>query len=184
MEALRKTGHEKNTLVIFTSDQGSFFPNLPYRGTKAVGTTLYEGGQKVPFMVKWPGKVEEGSRSAELVQTTDVFPTLCEIAGQDPSAFKGLEGKSLLSLITRGEKIKRDCIIAFRSYDPQFASVLTPDHWKLIAYRGGRFELFKVDEDISEENDLASRHPERVDRLSAMLEEWLERTGVPITINE
>jgi arylsulfatase A-like enzyme len=181
LEALRDAGLEDNTLVIFTSDQGSFFPNLPLRGTKAVGTTLYEGGQKIPFIMKWPGRISTGARIFTHVQTTDIFPTLCEIVGEDPGRFDGLEGVSLMGLLTRGEQPERQAIFAFRSYDAQFASVLTPDDWKLIAYRGGRYELFKVDEDISEENELSLRFPGKVRELTGMLEDWLDRTGIPIT---
>ncbi len=184
LETLHRTGHEKNTLVILTSDQGSYYPNLPLKGTKAIGTTLYEGGQKVPFIVKWPGKVEQGTTIETLVQTTDIFPTLCEVSGVDPDHFEGLEGESLVGLLTRGEQLDRDVIVAFRSYDAQYASVLASDYWKLIAYRGGKFELFKVDEDIAEAHDLAGQHPEKVRELAGRLQEWLKRTGVPVEIDE
>jgi arylsulfatase A-like enzyme len=184
LETLQETGLDRNTLVILTSDQGSFFPNLPLRGTKAIGTTLYEGGQKVPFMVRWPGKVEPGKKIRTHVQTSDIFPTLCEIVGEDPGQFQGLEGVSLHELLTTGKEPDRDAIFAFRSYDGQFASVLASDNWKLVAYRDGQAELYKVDEDISEQHDLAGQYPAKVRELQGKLERWLEITGVPIGMNE
>jgi arylsulfatase A-like enzyme len=178
LDALEQSGREGNTLLFLASDQGSFFPNLPLRGTKAVGTTLYEGGQKIPFIVKWPGRIKPAERLSTLVQTSDIFPTLCEVVGEDPDNYEGLEGLSLLGLLTRGEHLEREAIFAFRSYDGQYASVLAADHWKLIAYRDGHYELFKVDEDISEQKDLSGSNPEKVSELSARLDNWLDRTGI------
>jgi arylsulfatase A-like enzyme len=179
LDALQRSGMVENTLVILTSDQGSYFPNLPLRGTKAVGTTLYEGGQKVPFIVKWPGRIDEGSYTDVHVQTSDIFPTICQVVNDDPDNYEGLEGLSLLGLLTDGEPLNREAIIAFRSYDAQYASVLRHDNWKIIAYRDGRFELYKVDEDISEENDLAAQHPQIVRELAQMLKAWEQDTGIP-----
>ena len=178
MKALQESGLADNTMVILASDQGSYFPNLPLRGTKAVGTTLYEGGQKIPFIVKWPGVTRPGERIESLVQTTDIFPTLCEIVGEDPGRYEGLEGLSLFGLLTRGEPLDREAIFAFRSYDGQYASVLDADHWKLIAYRDGRQELYKVDEDISESKNLSGSNPEKATELSARLSIWLQNTGI------
>ena len=128
-----------------------------------MSTTLYEGGQKVPFMVKWPGKIKPGTLTETHVQTTDIFPTICDIVGDSPSNYQGLEGLSLSGVLTKDEPLDRKAIFAFRSYDGQYASVLTHDKWKLIAYRDNRYELFKVDEDMSEEKDLADQFTEKVE---------------------
>lgn len=178
LDALERTGKAKNTIVIFASDQGSFFPNLPLRGTKAAGTTLYEGGQKIPFIVKWPEKIKSGISIKTHIQTTDIFPTICEIVGDDPDNYKGIEGLSLLEVLTKGKPLDREAIFAFRSYDSQYASVLTLDNWKLIAYRDNRYELFLVDEDISEEHDLSKQHPEKVEHLVTLLNNWMKQVGV------
>lgn len=178
MEALEKSGKSNNTVVIFTSDQGSFFPNLPLRGTKQEGTTLYEGGQKVPFIMKWTGVIKEGGEIKSNVQTTDIFPTICEITGSNPKKYKGLEGLSLLSILKDDKPLDRSYIFAFRSYDAQYASVLSKDNWKLIAYRDGRNELYKVDEDISEERNLAESNPQITKTLLEALKNWEKGIGV------
>ncbi len=179
LDVLQRSGMTENTLVILTSDQGSFFPNTPLRGTKAVGTTLYEGGQKVPFMVRWPIAFSGGKSIETHVQTTDIFPTICRVVNDNPDNYEGLEGLSLLGLLTDGEPLNREAIIAFRSYCPQYASVLRHDNWKIVAYRDGRYELYKVDEDISEENDLAAQHPQIVRGLAQILKAWEQDTGIP-----
>jgi hypothetical protein len=84
-----------------------------------------------------------------------------------------------VGVLTRNEPLDRKAIFALRSYDGQYASVLTRDNWKLIAYRDNRYELFKVDEDISEARDLAGQLPERVKELAALLKRWKADTGVP-----
>ena len=181
LSALEEKGKANNTIVFFTSDQGSFFPNLPLRGTKAVGTTLYEGGQKVPFIVKWPGKIKGGEKNQTYVQTTDIFPTICELTGDNPDNYEGLEGNSLLGVLTQKKQLDREAIFAFRSYDAQYASVIAKDDWKLIAYRDDRYELYKVDEDIAEEEDLSEKYPEKVGELKGLLQDWLLKTGVNLT---
>lgn len=180
LTALKEAGIEENTIVMFTSDQGSFFPNLPLRGTKMVGTALYEGAAKVPFLFKWPGVTKAGSSKEMHVQTTDVFPTLVEIAGVNPSGFEGLEGKSLVNTMKHNQPLNREALYFYRSYDGQYASVLRNDNWKLIAYRDGHYELFKVDEDISEENDLTKEKPELVKELASLLKGWETKNGILI----
>ena len=179
MRALEEKGVADNTLVFFTSDQGSFFPNTPLRGTKVGGIALYEGGQKVPFLVRWPNAFMGGRTLDTHVQTSDIFPTLCEVVGDDPSKYEGLEGLSLYKLLTKDQPLNREAIIAFRSYGVQYASVLRDDNWKIVAYRDGRYELFKVDEDISENSDMSAQHPEIVQELAAILKKWEKDTGIP-----
>ncbi len=178
MNAIKETGIEDNTIVLFASDQGSLYPNMPLRGTKQVGTALYEGAAKIPFIVKWPGITKAGDKTETHVQTTDIFPTLVEIIGENPDSFEGLEGKSLVNIIKNNQPLNREALYFYRSYDGQYASVLRNDNWKLIAYRDGHYELFKVDQDISEENDKVQDQPEIVKELSQLLEKWEKKYGI------
>ncbi len=180
LDALKAAGKDKNTIVIFSSDQGSGFPNTPLRGGKKRGTALYEGGTKVPFIIKWPGVTKPGSSNETHIQTTDVFPTFVQIVGDNQAKYKGMEGVSLVDLLKNGKPLNRTEMFAFRTYDAQYASVLTSENWKLIAYLNGKHELYKVDEDISEQNNLAAEYPEKVKELLQKLEEWKKRVGVDI----
>ena len=172
VKALNDAGIDDNTIVLFLSDQGSLYPNTPLRGTKHVGTALYEGAAKIPFLFKWPGVTKAGITHKMHVQTTDVFPTLIQIAGGNPIEFKGLEGVSLYHTLKNSTPIDREALYFYRSYDGQYASVLREDSWKLIAYRDGHYELFRVDSDVSEANDLSEEKPGIVKELSMMLRQW------------
>jgi arylsulfatase A-like enzyme len=180
LDALRETGKDKNTIVIFASDQGSLYPNTPLRGGKKKGTALYEGGVKIPFIIKWPGVTKPGSEDETHIQTTDVFPTFIQIAGGNINDYKGLEGLSLVELLRNNTPLDRNELYAFRTYDAQYASVLTSGNWKLIAYLNGKHELYNLNEDISEEHNLASQYPEKVQELLKKLEKWKKKVGVDI----
>lgn len=178
LDAIRDAAIEDNTIVLFASDQGSLFPNTPLRGTKQVGTALYEGAAKIPFIVKWPGITKAGDNDKTQIQTTDIFPTLLEIVGEKPDDFEGLEGKSLVNVIKNKQPLTREALYFYRSYDSQYASVLRSDNYKLIAYRNGEYELYKVDEDISEENNLVKTKPDVVNELAELLFNWESKYGL------
>ncbi|NQT86092.1 sulfatase [bacterium] len=166
-----------NTVVFFVGDQGGAFPNKPLRGGKKGGTALYEGGARVPFTVVWPGVTAAGSESAVPVSTTDVFPTMLQMAGGAPSRVPKLDGLSLAPLLKGQEGFDRDEVFLYRSYEDQYAAVRAGD-WKLIAYRSGKAELYNVKEDLSEERDMSSQKPELLKGLQAKLAAWEKRTGV------
>jgi arylsulfatase A-like enzyme len=180
LKALKEKGFDKNTIVIFTSDQGSAFPNTPLRGGKKRGTALYEGAAKVPFIIKWPGVTTPDSENSTHIQTIDVFPTFAEIVKQEISEYKDIDGLSLVDVIKNDKPLKRNELYGFRTYDAQYASVLTSDNWKLVAYLNGNHELYKVDEDISEKNDLAGQNPQKLQELLKKLEQWKKKVGVEI----
>jgi arylsulfatase A-like enzyme len=178
LKTLHEAGLEENTIVLFLSDQGSQFPNTPLRGTKQLGTALCEGSAKIPYLFKWPGNAKAGTTNEIHVQTTDIFPTLIEIVGGDPSNYKGLEGKSLYHTLKSNKPLKREALFFYRSYDGQYASVLREDNWKLIAYRDGHYELFNLETDISEENDMSKKKPIIVKELSGLLRKWELKNGI------
>ena len=176
LDAIDKRGFDEHTVVIFTSDQGSYFPNLPLRGTKEVGTALYEGSARIPFLIKWPGVTEPGTKKEDHISTLDVFPTLIDIAGEDPANYSDLDGLSLKALIQQDRPLDRDHLYFYRAYDPQYAAVLSKEGWKLVAYRGKKYELYNILDDIGEENNLAGLNPEKVDELVKALRDW-EKTA-------
>lgn len=169
--ALKKNGMDENTVIIFTSDQGSLFEWAPYRGGKRIDT-LCEGGARVPFIVSWPQGAKGGVRNESVVQTTDIFPTLVELGGGDPSDFENLDGVSLLPTLVNDSTLERgEPIYGYRAYEDLYSSVREGD-WKLLGYRSGKTSLYNVELDRVEQNDLAEEHPEKVAQLLSKLRAW------------
>ena len=179
-QTLRDEGLDRNTVVIFTSDQGSLYTNAPLRGNKRVDT-LCEGGSRVPLLIHVPVDtvVESIARVTRVpVQTTDLFPTLVELAGGAPSDFRDLDGVSLLSLIRGGEPPKRETpLIGYRAYEDLYASVRR-DNWKLLAYRSGKTCLYDIETDMSEVHDVAAENSEIVASMKDDLIAWEQRMNV------
>ncbi|GAB5559128.1 MAG: sulfatase [Synoicihabitans sp.] len=175
--ALKDRGMDENTVVIFTSDQGSLFEWAPYRGGKRVDT-LCEGGARVPFIVSWPQGIEAGVQNDSVVQTTDIFPTLVELAGGDPASYPDLDGVSLLSTLVNNHTLDRgEPIYGYRAYEDLYSSVREGE-WKLLGYRSGKTSLYNVEEDRVEQNDLATKHPEKVAEMLNKLKAWERQMGV------
>tara|TARA_B110000305_G_scaffold164206_1_gene181592 strand:+ start:4343 stop:6088 length:1746 start_codon:yes stop_codon:yes gene_type:complete len=151
--ALSGKGIERETIIIFLSDQGGYFENPPFHGGKR-SDTLYEGGARVPFMINWPGVTASHVKQESIVQSTDLFPTLVEIAGGDASDYDNLDGISLVPTL-RGQKTwtRPEAIFGYRAYEDLYASVREGD-WKLLAYRSGTTKLYNIKDDIGERNDV------------------------------
>lgn len=177
LKAIKEKGIEKETIIIFLSDQGSYFDNKPFRGGK-MNETLFEGGARVPFFVHWPGVTKPNSVNNSVVQSTDLFPTLIEIAGGDVSKYKDLDGVSLLSTIKKNDHLKRkEPIYGYRAYEDLYTSV-RQDDWKLLAYRSGKLELFNISKDRKEQNEVSKSNPKKVKELVQKLIKWEKKMGV------
>jgi arylsulfatase A-like enzyme len=177
LRTLEVTGLRDNTLVLLTSDQGSYFERPPLRGSKIRTTALFEGGARVPFMVSWPGRVRPGTTCAQPISLTDVFPTLVEAAGGDPAAYAKLDGHSLLPALLGRGGVARERLISYRSYDNQYAAVVEGP-WKLLAHRDGHHELYHVLNDTAERSDRAAAEPELTRRLAQHLAAWEDSLGL------
>lgn len=177
LKAIKEKGIEKETIIIFLSDQGGFFDNKPFRGGK-MSETLFEGGARVPFFVKWSGVTKPNSTNNSVVQSTDLFPTLIEIAGGNVSKYQNLDGISLLSTIKKNDHLKRkEPIYGYRAYEDLYTSV-RQDDWKLLAYRSGKLELFNISKDSKEQNDISKLHPKKVKELVQKLIKWEKKMKV------
>jgi arylsulfatase A-like enzyme len=177
VRALEEAGLREKTLVLLTSDQGSYFERPPLRGSKIRTTALFEGGARVPFVVSWAGRVGPGTTCAQPISLTDVFPTLVEAAGGDPASYPKLDGRSLLPVLLGRGGVTRERLISYRSYDNQYAAVVEGP-WKLIAHRDGHHELYHVINDIAERSDRAAAEPELTRRLVRHLAEWEDSLGL------
>jgi arylsulfatase A-like enzyme len=168
--ALQRRGVANNTVIILLSDQGGTFENSPFRGGK-MKDTLFEGGARVPILFYWPGVAPAGSNSS-IVHSPDLFPTLIEIAGGDPSSYRDLDGVSLLPTLRSRKVLEREGpIFGYRAYEDLYASVREGD-WKLLGFRSGRLELYNLADDVGETTDLSGRFPERTEALKAKLVAW------------
>lgn len=177
LKAIKEKGIEKETIIIFLSDQGSYFENIPFRGGKMT-ETLFEGGARVPFFVHWPGVTKPNTTNNSLVQSTDLLPTFVEMAGGDVSKYKDLDGMSLASTIKNNDKLERgESIFGYRAYEDLYVSVRNGD-WKLLAYRSGKLELYNISNDIKEQNDVSKENPEKVNELKSELIEWEKKMQV------
>lgn len=183
LDELRRLGLEERTLVIFTSDNGSRArgeggSNAPFRGTKA---TCWEGGQRVPCLLRWPGVIPAGAACADISTQMDFLPTFCELAGVPPPADRILDGRSLVECWTRGRR-ERSAYEAFFFFHNGTLHAVRQGDWKLHLFRGrdGQEEvreLYQLREDPGETTDLSARHPDRVARLTALAESARRELG-------
>lgn len=191
LAALEAGGAAADTLVLFTSDNGfapyvgadalekrGHYPSGPLRGYKG---DAWEGGHRVPFIVRWPGAVAPGSVCAQLVHQTDVFATVAEILGDKLPPNAGEDSFSLLPLLKGGAAPVREHAV---SCAMNGIPALRKGPWKLIAAPSGNggfskgsppgpqtpVLLFNLDEDLGEAKNLAADQPERVAELQALLE--------------
>ena len=144
---------------------------------------LYEGGIRVPLIVRWPGQVEEGTVSGEPVISTDFFPTFLDVAGLEPTPNTPLDGESLLAHFRGGEDLKRDAIYfhypnyAFHQENRLGGAIRMGDYKLINFYDNDSVELYDVVNDLSEKNDLSAEMPEKAAAMKADLVAWLKSSN-------
>jgi len=184
LDKLDELGLAENTIVCFTSDNGGVSAgdaystsNLPHRGGKG---REHEGGIREPYYVRWPA-VAKPAVSAVPVTGTDFFPTLLEAAGLPLRPEQHVDGVSLLPILKGGSLDRGPLYWHYPHYSNQGGepvSIIRDGDWKLIEnLENGSVTLFNVVEDVGEDRDLASEHPERVRGLAAKLTAWKEEIG-------
>jgi len=204
LDAIDSLGLSRNTIIIFTSDNGGVHwapselraeygdtpitSNFPLRGGKA---TLYEGGTRVPFILVWPGVARPGGVCHEVVQSTDIFPTVLEMVGLKPKPGQKFDGVSIVPAL-KGERLQREAIFCHFPHSPQVPDSPGPGvyvrkgEWKLIRFfhQGPNFshhyELYNLAEDVSERNNLAGKFPRKVKELDVLIEEFLRESGAVV----
>lgn len=183
LHELRARGLDEDTLVIFTSDNGSRAndeggSNEPLRGEK--GTT-WEGGQRVPFIARWPGRITPGSTSDELLTALDLLPTLAGLAGAEVPTDRTIDGLDAADCLLDGAASPRD---AFAHYWMDHLEAVRDPRWKLHVARHRYdwsvdevLELYDLDADPGETTDVAAQHPDVVARLQALAERFRAELG-------
>lgn len=171
LDKLKQAGLDRNTLIVFTNDNGgptdrNFSSNYPLSGTKS---SQLEGGLRVPFLMKWPGKIRPNSSYHYPVCTFDLLPTFFTAAGGSPDSLSDIDGVDLLPYLQRTNKDrphqslfwKRDVRAVVRHHD-----------WKLIRYSDRPAELYDIVRDEREQNNLAQAYPSKVKEMYKMIYEW------------
>jgi arylsulfatase A-like enzyme len=182
--ALKRLGIADNTIIVFLSDNGSPSqcpPNLPLRGHKL---NPYEGGVRVPMLAYWPGVTAASTTNDTPVVIDDIFPTVLDLAGIDwkGKVTQSVDGASLApefrqpGSITPGRPLVWHFPNNYSGQDP--FSALRSGPWKLIYHHASRkLELYNLDADISENNDLAASEPARTALLAKLLGKLLRERG-------
>ncbi|MFC7338767.1 arylsulfatase [Haloferula chungangensis] len=190
LKAVDENGLEKNTIVVMTSDNGcaayigvgqleelGHFPSAQFRGYK---TQLWEGGHRVPFLVRWPAKVKAGSESDELICVTDLLATCAQLVGAKLPDDAGEDSVSFLPALLGDEMESQRDALVHHSYHGEFA--IRQDKWKLLLCQGSggattgetdeksAIQLYDLSRDISETTNLAEAHPEVVAALRKQLD--------------
>ncbi|MDW3647417.1 MAG: sulfatase [Bacteroidia bacterium] len=186
----------ENTLIIFTSDNGgirSISNQDPLRAGKG---SYYEGGIRVPYIFSWPGKIAKSSKCNTPIVNLDIFPSLAHILGKEVKDGE-LDGKNIFPLL-KGKNIpERNFYWHFPIYlqayrpldddgrDPLFrtrpGSVIRSGNWKLHQYfEDGGLELYNLEEDLGERNNLAESNPAKTQELLDLLEAWRVKMNAPV----
>lgn len=201
VQKLEELKLDENTIVIFTSDNGGMAgmnvgnpkrrasgdkldtvystANLPLRGGKG---WLYEGGIRVPCIIKWPGKTQAGVVCREPVISNDFFPTILAMAGLPPLSEQTADGVSLVPAL-QGGSLDRDALYwhfpHYSNHGMQSpgGAIRDGDYKLLEYYENNTVQLFNLDEDIGEKNDLAAAQPEKAKELRRKLQAWRDRVA-------
>ncbi len=194
IQAIDQAGLGENTVVIFTADNGhshytgwndlikaGHLPSGPYRGHKG---DVWEGGHRVPLVVRWPGKVQAGGRSDQLICLTDLLATSADLLGTKLPATGAEDSLSFFpALQGKASDGTRTSVVNHSNFG-EFAYRDGP--WKLVYKLSGRnleksrgkptiAELYHLQSDIAEEQDLSQKHPERVKQMTADLQALIDR---------
>lgn len=172
MDEIKRQGLDDNTLVIFTSDNGSRLDdqggsNGVLRGRK--GTT-WEGGQRVPCIMRWPGNIKAGEVRTELAATIDLFPTLAGLTGASTPQDRTIDGEDISSLMFADQPIDSPRS-EFFYYDGNNLEAVRDGKWKLHVRKSDQVinELYDLESDPGETSNICDSHPDIVARLGVLL---------------
>ncbi|MCK0158044.1 sulfatase [Cellulophaga sp. F20128] len=198
MLALKEAGKLENTFIVFTSDNGGLYGITKQKPLRAGKGSYYEGGIRVPFFFVWKGEIKEQTTSNESISNIDLFPTILKVANIKLPKEEILDGENLVPILkSEITSLDRPLYWHFPIYlqaynakdnenrDAKFrtrpGSVVRYGKWKLHHYfEEDVLELYDLDSDIGEENNLATTNPEQAEILFKMLNNWRKITNAPV----
>lgn len=170
LKKLKALGLEENTLIVFSNDNGgpdgTETSNYPLSGCKS---NFLEGGIRVPFIMKLPGVIKPKTEYKKAISMLDMVPTFVNVAGGNASELKGLDGVDLMPFITKKNNIAPHERLFWKIEN---RGVVREGDWKLLRYPDRPAELYNIAEDITENNDLALKYPEKVREMYKTLFNW------------
>lgn len=187
MQGLKRLGVDDNTMIIFTSDNG---PNPSYgvertKGLRGKKGTLYEGGIRMPFIVRWPAVIAPNQvNERSVIAAIDLFPTLCSITKSDITTDFTLDGEDKSDVILQNRDSERDQPLFWefsrrkqkgtnQDNDPMPQVAVRWQEWKLLVFiDGSEVELFNMESDPLEKNNIADQHRNIADRLTFEALRW------------
>lgn len=198
MDKLEETGLKENTVIFFSSDNGGYGPATSMTPLKGYKGTYYEGGIREPMFVTWPGVIAAGSQSDEPVINVDFYPTFCEITKAELPEGQPRDGESLLPILLQQKTALDDRALfwhfpaylqSYQRIDGQRdllyrsrpCSIIRHGRWKLHQYfEDGGIELYDLENDISESQDLSRKNPIKTSELLSQLRDWQREINAPI----
>jgi len=182
VQKLEALGLSEQTIIVFTSDNGGLqkvTSNAPLRAGKG---SAYEGGVRVPLIIKWPGITKAGSVSHVPVIGADFFPTLQAIVGAPAQGTPPVDGESLVPLLRGDGTLSREALYwHYPHYHPggatPYGAIREGDFRLVEFYEDNRIELYNLKDDIGETRDLVTRFPEKAATLRQKLDAWRRKVG-------
>jgi arylsulfatase A-like enzyme len=185
LDALERAGVAKNTLVIVSSDNGPWFQGSP-GGTRGRKFDVFEGGTRVPLLVRWPARIRPGRVDEDLVNLIDVFPTVLELLGVDPPTDRVIDGTSMVARFGRGVveprgpiwfhqvgRLRAVRLGRFKYHDRHRVPFGNPPDFALGVFAPRGPWLFDLELDPDESFDVSARHPETSAQMGLLLQERL-----------
>lgn len=178
MKTIKNLNLERKTFVFFASDNGGHHyvaSNAPFSGFKF---DLWEGGHRVPAIAYWPGMIKPNTVTDQTTMTFDLFPTMVGIAGTKLEKGHKIDGVSMLPLILEGKKMPERSLFWYR----RSREAIRKGPWKLLVNQEREdffkvYQLYNLDDDPAETNDLAEKYPQKVKKMKAEYDAWMKEVS-------
>ncbi len=180
VQAVDQSGERKNTLIIFTSDNGGerFSDNGPYKGSKM---TLWEGGIREPAFVRWPGVIKPNTHSNQVITTFDWTSTFAALAtAKSPNYFQ-FDGMDIMPVIL-GKQKEKDRTLYWRIYQRRKNKAVRDGDWKYLQDEKGNEYLFNLAKDPTEQKNLKDKNKPIFLKLKKQMSQWERRMLTPIPL--